>query len=64
MRSNTCGKYFEDWTICYSDGEPKGQCANCGDKWFNHDPLLFPEDERAGVESIYQYQQSLLKKND
>jgi methionine synthase II (cobalamin-independent) len=25
-----CNNYEENEAVCYSDGEPKGQCANCG----------------------------------
>jgi hypothetical protein len=28
--NTTCNNYEENEAVCYSDGEPKGQCANCG----------------------------------
>ncbi len=33
----TCSHYVEDPAICDDVGEPKGQCANCGEKWYDHD---------------------------
>lgn len=32
-----CSHYVEDPAICDDVGEPKGQCANCGEKWYDHD---------------------------
>jgi len=32
----TCGKYLEDPAICDDMGEPKGQCAYCGCKYYEH----------------------------
>ena len=51
-----CKKYEEDSCITYDDGEPKGQCANCGDKWYEHDLEALPEHEREGALEIREYQ--------
>jgi len=40
-----CGNYEEDPHICDDVGETKGQCANCGAKWYEHNlGLLFGSD--------------------
>jgi hypothetical protein len=31
-----CTKYIEDFAVCDDIGEPKGQCINCGYKWYEH----------------------------
>jgi hypothetical protein len=31
-----CPQYVEDQCVCDDDGEPKGQCAVCGAKWYEH----------------------------
>ena len=43
-----CGEYIEDTNVCDDVGEPKGQCVNCGCKWFEHNlGLLFGDDYRS-----------------
>lgn len=32
LATGKCNNFLEDPFICYSDGEPKGQCQNCGGK--------------------------------
>ncbi len=41
-----CTKYLEDPNICDDVGEPKGQCLNCGAKWFEHDVQVLPDDDK------------------
>jgi len=55
---STCTEYIEDPFVCHDGGEPKGQCLNCGDKWFNHELEVLPPEEREGTEAIYWYQLS------
>lgn len=31
-----CSDYIECVTVCDDLGEPKGQCVNCGAKWYEH----------------------------
>ena len=40
-----CNNYVEDAAIADDDGEPKGQCVHCGDKWFRHFNFALPESE-------------------
>jgi hypothetical protein len=62
-----CQEYLEDPAICDDMGEPKGQCANCGDKWYNHSISDTPEadlwrnnfDDSIEVISAYQKIQNL-----
>jgi hypothetical protein len=49
-----CAAYVEDGTVCDDMGEPKGQCANCGGKWYDHRIDVLPEDERASVLALRQ----------
>lgn len=37
----TCRKYMEDPVICDDMGEPKGQCALCGCKYYEHNLSAF-----------------------
>lgn len=41
--------YVEDACVCDDTGEPKGQCSNCGAKWYEHDlkVLSGPDKESA-----------------
>ena len=63
MTMSDCRNYVEDPAICYDDGEPKGQCLNCGAKWYEHTDDALPESERVGVEETRQYQASLAPKH-
>ncbi len=47
-----CRTYHEDPCICDDLGEPKGQCAHCGAKWYEHDVQYLPEDERESARAI------------
>jgi hypothetical protein len=47
-----CSNYEEDPFICDMGGEPKGQCANCGEKWFHHDLNALPESDRESARLI------------
>lgn len=48
-----CSNYVEDPCICDSCGEPKGQCARCGAKWFEHRPDAISDiDDRKSAEEI------------
>ena len=58
-----CNSYVEDTCVCSSDGEPKGQCKNRGNKWYEHSlGILSGEDlqtakkiqERRGIKGIKQ----------
>jgi len=40
-----CAEYHEDPYVCDSGGEPKGQCAICGAKWFEHVITALPLEE-------------------
>ena len=40
----SCTNYIEDPCICDSQGDPKGQCANCGWKWYDHAPSALPDE--------------------
>lgn len=46
MKTN-CKDYVEDPFVCDSQGEPKGQCCNCGYKWYDHDPAVIPPEPTA-----------------
>ncbi len=47
-----CLLYVEDPYVCDDLGEPKGQCAHCGAKWFEHDLLALPESEKESARAI------------
>lgn len=47
-----CGEYLEDPYICDYMGEPKGQCANCGYKWYEHELDALPECDRTSALEI------------
>jgi len=49
IQISSCSSYVEDFTVCFSDEEPKGQCANCGAKWFEHEISVLPESERQSA---------------
>ena len=61
MKMSNCNNYVEDGAICDDGGNPKGQCANCGDKWFRHWNFALPEDELLGIDNIRNYQDMLEK---
>lgn len=45
-----CKNYIEDWTVCDDMGEPKGQCSNCGAKWYEHSiEFLSGADKESAV---------------
>jgi hypothetical protein len=44
-----CKEYREDPCICDDTGEPKGQCANCGYKWFEHKLEALPVEEQESA---------------
>jgi nucleoside 2-deoxyribosyltransferase len=46
---NDCNQYVEDPSVTCDFGEPKGQCGNCGDKWYNHRLETLPYDERESA---------------
>ena len=52
MTLTNCNSYVEDPNIYFSCGEPKGQCLNCGDKWYNHKLETLSENEREGARRI------------
>lgn len=52
MKFSDCNKYIEDQFICFDSGEPKGQCANCGAKWYDHRLEVLPENERESAREI------------
>ena len=54
---NPCEQYVEDEAIAYSDGSPKGQCRNCGSKWYEHRDTALPEDEKDNLTEIREHQQ-------
>jgi hypothetical protein len=39
-----CKNFVEDQAICDSQGDPKGQCVNCGYKWDDHDQSALPPE--------------------
>lgn len=47
-----CTSYEEDQFICDDVGQPKGQCAYCGYKWYEHTLDALPECERESAKSI------------
>ena len=47
-----CNKYAEDQFICDDVGEPKGQCARCGFKWFEHSDEALPEEEKTDMKVL------------
>lgn len=47
-----CDEYKEDTCVCDSQGEPKGQCVNCGAKWYEHNLGLLFGDDRKSAERI------------
>ena len=54
-----CSVYVEDQCVCDDMGEPKGQCSNCGAKWYEHKLEVLPLEER---ESAAQLQEQLCGK--
>jgi hypothetical protein len=50
-----CQKYVEDPFVCYGDGDPKGQCQNCGAKWFEHRVEALPEEDRESALGVQAY---------
>jgi hypothetical protein len=52
LRAASCSAYFEDWAVCDDMGEPKGQCAHCGHKWYAHALAALPENERESAARI------------
>ena len=54
-----CSTYLEDQCVCDDMGEPKGQCSNCGEKWYKHRLEALPPEER---ESAFQMQNQLCEK--
>lgn len=50
-----CVEYVEDPNITYDFGEPKGQCAKCGYKWYEHNVDAISNDgDRNSAEEIQQ----------
>ena len=47
-----CTNYKESVAVCYGDGEPKGQCDNCGYKWFEHDLIYLKGDDFRSAKQI------------
>lgn len=49
-----CLNYVEDPYVCYGDEEasPKGQCINCGAKWYEHLIDALPENEKESAIAI------------
>lgn len=56
----SCDIYTEDPYICDDTGEPKGQCVNCGDKWFNHATAILPENDKSRTNEIRKFQNKTL----
>ena len=52
--NRNCFWYTEDPAICDDIGEPKGQCAHCGAKWYEHDLRALPESERESARQLQQ----------
>ena len=50
-----CPVYLEDSSVCDSEGETKGQCRNCGAKWYEHDLNALPILEQQGAREIQEY---------
>ena len=48
----TCDHYVQDPYVCDMGGEPKGQCGNCGYKWYEHDLDAIPDSEKASAAAI------------
>ncbi len=39
-----CSEFIEDQNVCFDFGEPKGQCLNCGSKWYQHNPNVISDE--------------------
>lgn len=61
---NDCKQYVEDPCICYGDGEPKGQCATCGAKWWDHELDALPHIDRQNYHEIREHQRGLEKERN
>jgi hypothetical protein len=48
----TCTQYVEDPCISDDCGEPKGQCRNCGCKWYEHKIENLPVEEQESAKSL------------
>lgn len=49
-----CKHYSVDTSVCFSFGEPKGQCFHCGFKWYEHRIDALPWHEKASAIEIQQ----------
>jgi len=49
---SNCFWYDEDQFVCDDIGEPKGQCAHCGAKWYEHNINALSLDERDSAKQI------------
>lgn len=47
-----CQEFAEDLCVCDDVGEPKGQCANCGAKYYEHNCLILSGDALIGALAI------------
>lgn len=56
-----CKEYWEDPFICDDVGEPKGQCSNCGHKWYEHELNVMPASDRTSALEIQDREFSALK---
>ncbi len=54
-----CYTYEECQFVCDDLGEPKGQCAHCGYKWYEHRKEVLPADEQEHYEAIVAFQKTL-----
>lgn len=52
IRMSNCSNYIEDPFICDDVGEPKGQCVNCGHKWYEHSVDILPIEDKASALEI------------
>lgn len=52
MATSPCSDYIEDRAVCDDTGDPKGQCANCCYKWYDHMADALPPELAPDGRSI------------
>lgn len=58
-----CDKYIEDPCICDSTGETKGQCVNCGAKWYEHNLSVLSGEDYDSAKQI-QFERGIINKRN
>jgi hypothetical protein len=52
MQIVSCKEFIDDPYITDDCGETKGQCVNCGAKWYEHDISVLSEWDKISADMI------------